>query len=246
MNQVLSKEELERYQRQIVLEGFGEAGQEKLKRTKVFIAGAGGLGSVIATYLAAAGVGSLCIADNDAVELSNLNRQILHWYEDIGKPKTEVAKAKLKRLNPDVKVEIITETINEANVIDFIGNAELILDALDNFPTRYILNKAALVRNIPFFHGAVHGFDGMVTTIIPRKTACLRCVFPSHPPPSTTPVIGVTPAIIGSIQATEAVKYIVGIGQLLTNRLLIFNGLSCKFNEVSLNRNPACPDCGDK
>lgn len=243
---MLSKEELERYQRQIILEGFGETGQEKLKKSKVFIAGAGGLGSVIAIYLAAVGVGSLRIADNDVVELSNLNRQILHWYEDIGKPKTEAAKIKLERLNPNVKVEIITGTITEANVIDFIGDAELILDALDNFPTRYILNKAALIRNIPFFHGAIHAFDGVTTTIIPKKTACLRCVFPSPPPSSIIPVIGVTPAIIGSIQATEAIKYVVGIGQLLTNRLLIFDGLSCKFNEVSLKRNPACPDCGDK
>jgi len=243
---VLSKEELERYQRQMMLEGFGEAGQEKLKQSTVFIAGAGGLGSAIAIYLAAAGVGSLRIVDNDVVELSNLNRQILHWYEDIGKPKTKAAKTKLECLNPNVKVEIITETITEANVIDFIGNAELILDALDNFPTRYILNKAAVIKNIPFFHGAINGFNGMVTTIIPKKTACLRCLFPSAPPSPTVPVIGVTPAIIGSIQATEAIKYVVGIGQLLTNRLLIFDGLSCKFNEVSLKRNQACPDCGDK
>lgn len=243
---MLSKEELERYQRQIMLEGFGEAGQEKLKQSKVFIAGAGGLGSAIAVYLAAAGVGSLRIVDNDIVELSNLNRQILHWNEDIGKPKTEVAKIKLECLNPNVKVEITTETITQTNAIDLIDNAELILDALDNFPVRYILNKAALVKNIPFFHGAIRGFDGMATTIIPKKTACLRCIFPNSPPSSTVPVIGVTPAIIGSIQATEAIKYIVGIGQLLTNRLLIFDGLSCKFNEVLLKRNPACPDCGDK
>lgn len=243
---MLSKEELERYQRQIMLEGFGEAGQEKLKQSKVFIAGAGGLGSAIALYLAAAGMGRLCIVDNDLVELSNLNRQILHWYEDIGKPKTETAKIKLERLNLNVKVEIVNKTITEANAISLIDNAELILDALDNFPVRYILNKAALIKNIPFLHGAVCGFDGVATTIIPKKTACLRCVFPNSPPSSNIPVIGVTPAIIGSIQAAEAIKYITGIGQLLTNRLLIFDGLSCKFNEVLLKRNPACPDCGDK
>jgi len=243
---VLSKEELERYKRQIVLEGFGEAGQEKLKGSKVFVAGAGGLGSAITMYLTVAGVGSLRIVDNDKVELSNLNRQVLHWDEDIGKPKVKIAQRKLKRLNPNIKVEVINETITEDSVIKLIGNSDLILDALDNYPTRYILNKAALVKNIPLFHGGVHGFDGVATTIIPGKTACLRCLFPSPPPSFNIPVIGVIPAIIGCIQATEAIKYIVGVGELLTNRLLFFDGLSTKFNEVSLKRNPNCPDCGDK
>lgn len=243
---MLSNEELERYQRQIVLEGFGEAGQEKLKGSRIFVAGAGGLGSAITIYLTVAGVGSLRIVDNDKVELSNLNRQILHWDEDIGKPKVKIAQKKLKRLNPNIEVEVMNKTITEDNVIELIGNSDLILDALDNYTTRYILNKAALVKNIPFFHGGVHGFDGVATTIIPGKTACLRCLFPSPPPSLNIPVIGVTPAIIGCIQANEAIKYIVGVGELLTNRLLFFDGLSTKFNEVSLKRNPNCPDCGDR
>lgn len=148
---MLSKEELERYQRQIVIDGFGEAGQEKLKRSKVFIAGAGGLGSAIAIYLAVAGVGNLRIVDDDRVELSNLNRQILHWDEDIGKLKTKVAKRKINYWNPNIKVEALNETITEANVNTLIGDSVLILDALDNYPTRYILNKAALTKHIPFF-----------------------------------------------------------------------------------------------
>lgn len=240
---MLSKEELERYQRQIVIDGFGEAGQEKLKRSKVFIAGAGGLGSAIAIYLAVAGVGNLRIVDNDRVELSNLNRQILHWDEDIGKPKTKVAKRKINYWNPNIKVEALNETITEANVNTLIGDSVLILDALDNYPTRYILNKAALTKHIPFFHGGIHGFDGLVTTIVPGKTACLRCIFPSPPPALNIPVIGVIPAIIGCIQTTEAIKYIVGIGELLTNRLLLFDGLTTRFEMVSIKKNPNCPDC---
>jgi len=235
---------LERYDRQIMIEGFGEEGQEKLKKARVFIAGAGGLGSPAAIYLAAAGVGSLRIVDRDKVELSNLNRQILHWEKDIGRTKTESAREKLERLNHDVQIEGIEETISKENVSELIDDCDLIVDALDNFPTRYLLNKTALERNIPLLHGGVYGFEGRAMTIIPGKTACFRCLYPKPPPPSKFPVIGVAPAVIGCIQATEAIKYIIGIGELLSNRLLVYEGLSLMFTEMKLKKNPNCEDCG--
>ena len=225
--------------------GVGEEGQEKLKKAKVFIAGAGGLGSVTATYLAAAGVGVIRVVDHDRVELSNLNRQVLHWDEDIGKKKVDSAVEKLKRLNLRVKVEAIEEMITEVNISQLVDGFDLIVDAMDNLPARYLLNKVAIERNIPFFHGAVHGFEGRAMTIIPGETACLRCVYRGAIIEGKFPVIGVTPGVIGCIQATEAIKCIVGIGQLLTNRLLIYDGLNMKFTEFSVKRDPNCEHCGD-
>jgi len=241
---MLTRDEWERYDRQIMIEGFGEEGQEKLKRAKVIIVGAGGLGSPVAIYLAAAGVGTIRIIDHDRVALSNLNRQVLHWDEDIGRRKVNSASEKLKRLNQGVKIEATEETITEANASQFVAGFDLIVDAMDNLPTRYILNKVALERNIPFFHGAVYGFEGRAMTIIPGETACLRCVYPEVIPARKFPVIGVTPAVIGCIQATEAIKYIVGIGELLTNRLLIFDGLGMKFTEFKVKKDPSCEHCG--
>jgi adenylyltransferase/sulfurtransferase len=238
---MLTKDELKRYERQISI--FGEDGQEKLKKAKVFIAGAGGLGSSISTYLTVAGVGKLRMVDNDIVALENLNRQILHWDNDIGKKKLESAAAKLKRMNPNVEVEVISETINKGNIDELVGDFDMIVDAMDNFAARYVLNKAALVKKIPLFHGAVHGFYGQATTIIPGKTACLRCIFPEAPPPTIPPVVGVTPGVIGCIQATEVIKYILGIGSLLENRLLMWDGLKAEMDEVPLEKNPRCEDC---
>lgn len=239
---MLTKDELKRYERQISI--FGEDGQEKLKKAKVFIAGAGGLGSSISTYLTVAGIGKLRMVDNDIVALENLNRQILHWDNDIGKKKLESAAAKLKRMNPNVEVEVISETINKGNIDELVGDFDMIVDAMDNFAARYVLNKAALVKKIPLFHGAVHGFYGQATTIIPGKTACLRCIFPEAPPPTIPPVVGVTPGVIGCIQATEVIKYILGIGSLLENRLLMWDGLKAEMDEVPLEKNPGCEDCG--
>jgi len=237
---MLTKDELERYDRQIMIDGFGEEGQEKLKRAKVFIAGAGGLGSTIALYLTVAGVGTIRIVDHDKVELSNLNRQILHWDKDVGRKKINSTLEKLEQINAGVKIEAIEETISESNVSQLVADSDLIVDAMDNLPTRYILNKTALERKIPFFHGAVRG----VTTIIPGQTACLMCIYRGHTPPQEKfPVIGVTPAVIGCIQATETVKYIVGIGELLTNRLLTFSGLDMKFTEFKVSRDPNCKHC---
>jgi len=241
---MLTAEELERYARQIIIGGFGEEGQEKLKKAKVFIAGAGGLGSPVSIYLVAAGVGTVRIVDHDEVELSNLNRQVLHWDEDIGKKKIDSASGKLKQLNQGIKIEAMEETITEANVLQLIADFDLIVDAMDNLATRYVLNKAALERNIPFFHGAVYGFEGRAMTIIPGQTACLMCVYRGHAPPGGKfPVIGVTPAVIGCIQATEVIKYIVGIGELLTDRLLVYDGLSLKFTEFKVKKDPNCEHC---
>jgi adenylyltransferase/sulfurtransferase len=241
---MLSREERERYDRQIMIGGFGQEGQERLKRARVFVAGAGGLGCAAATYLTAAGVGMLRIVDGDRVELSNLNRQVLHWDEDIGRGKGDSAAEKLGRLNREVKIEAIEEMITEANISQLVAGFDLIVDAMDNLPDRYLLNKVALEKNIPFFHGAVYSFEGRAMTIIPGETACLRCVYRGVIPGEKFPVIGVTPAVIGCIQATEVIKYIVGIGQLLTNKLLVYDGLNMKFTEFKLKRDPACEHCG--
>jgi adenylyltransferase/sulfurtransferase len=239
--EIITEEELRRYTRQLSL--IGEEGQEKLKRAKILIAGAGGLGSPIATYLALAGVGRIVIVDNDAVEVSNLNRQTLHWSSDVGRKKTTSAEEKTRAMNPYVEVETISCTIEESNVAGIVGDADLIVDALDNYLARYLLNRVAVKRHIPFFHGAVRGFHGQVMTIIPHQTACLRCVFPHSPPAETFPIIGVTPGVIGSIQATEVIKYITGQGELLTNKLLLWDGLSGETNVLHVKRNPSCPDC---
>ena len=244
---MLSEEELERYQRQIMLGGFGEEGQEKLKRARVFIAGAGGLGSPSAIYLAASGVGTIRIVDHDKVELSNLNRQILHWDEDINSRKADSAEAKLKKINPCVTIETIAENINKANIEKLVAGFDLIVDAMDNLPTRYLLNKTAINQGIPLFHGAVYGFEGRAMTIIPGKTACLNCVYHGATiPEEKFPVIGVTPGVIGCIQATEVIKYIVGLGELLTNRLLTYDALQMNFTELKIKKDPNCEHCGKK
>jgi adenylyltransferase/sulfurtransferase len=241
---MLNREERNRYDRQLRIEDLGEVGQEKLKRSKVFISGLGGLGSVITLYLTAVGVGVLRVVDEGEVELSNLNRQILYCDKDIGKKKAKVAKKVLERLNPYVKIEGIAERIKESNAVKLVEDSNVIIDALDNYATRYILNKVALRNRIPFFFGAVSGFRGMVTTLLPGETGCLRCIVPHPPPPSLFPIIGVTPAMIGCIQATEVIKYITGVGKLLSNRLLLFNGLNLKFDEITFKKNLNCPDCG--
>jgi len=241
---MLTTDERKRYDRQIMIRGLGEDGQEKLKRAKVIIAGSGGLGSAASTYLVAAGVGTIRIVDHDRVELSNLNRQVLHWDNDIGRNKADSAAEKLSQLNQGVKIEAMDEMINEANISRLVAGFDLIVDAMDNLPTRYLLNKAAIENNIPFVHGAVYGFEGRAMTIIPGKTACLRCVYRGLIPEEKFPVIGVTPAVIGCIQATEVIKYITGIGKLLTNRLLVYNGLNMKFREFKVKKDLNCEHCG--
>jgi molybdopterin/thiamine biosynthesis adenylyltransferase len=241
---MLTPDELNRYNRQILIEQIGPEGQEKLKRSRVAIAGVGGLGSPIAIYLTAAGIGRIRLIDHDRVSLSNLNRQILHWTEDVGKKKVLSAETKLQKLNSEVKIEAIEETITDTNVSQLLEGCEAIVDAMDNLPTRYILNRCAIEKKIPFFHGAIRGFEGRAMTILPGKTACLRCMYRGSVPEEKFPVIGVTPAVIGSIQATEVIKYLLGIGQLLTNRLLMYDGLEGLFTEFAVNRNPDCDHCG--
>lgn len=234
--------ELSRYDRQILL--FGEEGQERLKAAKVFIAGAGGLGCPVALYLAAAGVGEIRLADCDAVDRTNLNRQVLHWEKDLGRRKTDSAAEKLRLLNPDVRVTDLPATIDEANAAALVGDADLIIDALDNFETRYLLNRVALAKGIPFIHGAIRGFDGQATTIIPGKTACLRCIFPRAPPAEVFPAVGVTAGIIGMIQANEAIKFLLGMDGLLAGRLLIWSGATTEMESLPVERHPDCQDCG--
>ncbi len=242
---MLNSDELQRYDRQIMLPEIGPAGQEKLKSARVLVAGAGGLGSPICVYLAAAGVGMIRVVDHDRVDLSNLNRQVLHWNRDVGRRKVESAGEKLGNLNPDITLELLGETIGEENITQMTADVDLIVDAMDNLPTRYLLNRTAIERGIPFFHGAVYGFEGRAMTIIPGEGACLRCMYRGDVPAEKFPVIGVAPGVIGCIQATEVMKYILGVGDLLINTLLVYDGLSLEFTKFTVQRNPECDHCGE-
>jgi len=241
---MLTDDELERYDRQILLKGIGKEGQEKLKKAKVLIAGVGGLGCPAAMYLTVAGVGTIRLVDNDVVELSNLNRQVLHGEKDIGRNKVDSAAEKLKTLNKHVHIEPVAETITEKSISRLVDGCDLIVDAMDNLPARYILNKAAIDRRIPFFHGAVYGFEGRAMTVIPGKSACLWCVYRGRVAEGKFPVIGVAPALIGCIQATEVVKYLTGVGELLTDTLFIYDGLNLEFTKIAVQRDPDCAHCG--
>ena len=238
----MEKYTAEKYIRQIML--FGEEEQEKLQKAKVLVAGAGGLGSPISTYLAIAGIGKIILADFDSVELSNLNRQFLHHEKDIGREKLKSAEEKLLSLNPEIKVETIREKITDENAHSVVPPCDVIIDALDNFDTRHVLNRLAVERNIPLIHGAVSGYRGQVTTIIPGKTPCLCCIFPASFKKEVFPVLGTTPGVIRTIPANEAIKYLTGQGKLLENRLLLWDGLSCSFSELKINKTENCPVCG--
>jgi len=242
----LTEEEIERYDRQLKIKGWDVEGQKKLKGACVAVVGVGGLGSPTAIYLAAAGVGELILIDNDIVELNNLNRQILHWNQDIGVFKVKSAEKKLQKLNPNVKVKAIREELTEDNVTSLIKGAHVVVDALDNFKTRYILNEACVRLNIPLVHAGVYGFTGQLTTILPRKGPCLRCIFPKPPVEMEKfPIVGVTPGIIGSMEALEVIKLITGIGTPLVGRLLIFDGEDFTIEVVKIERDENCPICGE-
>jgi adenylyltransferase/sulfurtransferase len=225
---------------------FGEEGQEKLKSARVLVAGAGGLGSPAALCLAAAGIGTIRIVDHDTVDLSNLNRQVLHQDADCGRPKVESATDTLIRLNPDITVEPVHETITDETIRSLADGTDVIVDAMDNLATRLVLNREALRRGIPLVHGAVRGYFGQATTVIPGETACLSCFLPLAIEKEVFPVIGTTPAVIGSVQAGEVVRYLLGEGGLLANRLLLYEGDQCRFEEIQLARNPRCPGCGSR
>ena len=241
---MLSERERERYKRQILL--FGEEGQERLKEARILVAGAGGLGSPAAIYLAVAGVGTLTLVDSDVVDRTNLNRQILHADRDIGEKKIVSAREKLEELNPDISVRAIDARIDERNAGKLVGRSDGIVDAMDNYPTRYLLNRIALAKGIPLFHGAIRGMYGQATTIIPGKTPCLACIFPKPPPAEVFPVVGVTPGLIGTVQATEVLKFLLGMGELLAGRLFLWDGLQGQATEICVERDPACEACGDR
>lgn len=240
----LTDYERTRYHRQMLVAGWGTAGQAKLKSCSVFIAGAGGLGSPVSIYLAVAGVGEIRICDADTVELSNLNRQILHTDASAGEPKVRSAAKRLGALNPTIQIATLAEYLDQDNVGRIVGQPDLVVDCLDNFETRYLLNAHCIRHHIPFVHGAVHGMMGQVTFLYPPETPCLRCIFLQAPPPETFPVVGATPGIIGSIQALEALKFLTGVGTNLKGRLLFFDGAGMTVAEVGVKRTPSCPDCG--
>ena len=234
--------ELERYNRQIML--FGEEGQSKLKQATVLVAGLGGLGSPIAIYLAAAGIGKLKIVDFDNVDITNLNRQVLHYEKDITRMKVVSGQEKLQQLNPNIEIERVVTRIDENNIKSITEGIDVIVDAMDNYDTRFVLNSATVSKRIPLIHGAVSGLDGQVTTIIPGKSPCLKCLFTSTPPKEVFPILGTTAGIIGTIQANEVIKYITGKGELLVGQLLLWDGSSSGFEKISIMPNTNCDVCG--
>jgi molybdopterin/thiamine biosynthesis adenylyltransferase len=239
----LSENEKLLYQRQIGIESWDVEVQNKLKNTRVFVAGAGGLGSPVLFYLAAAGVGNITFCDSDAVELNNLNRQIIHSYESISIEKTESARQKLQALNPFINLYPIKAKITRRNARELVGDSVVIVDCLDNFKTRFILNDISIKNKIPFVHGGVEGFNGQVTFLHPGETACLGCIISPKEKKAKIPIVGVTAGIIGSIQATEVIKYITGIGENLKNRILFYDGKDMRFEVMNLKRNPRCKYC---
>jgi molybdopterin/thiamine biosynthesis adenylyltransferase len=232
-----------------MLKELGESGQEKLMGGRVLVIGAGGLGSPVVLYLAAAGVGTIGIADSDCVELSNLQRQIVHHTPDIGRPKVQSAAEKMTALNPDVTVVPFLERVHPDTVAGIMAGFDFVIDATDNFESKFMINDVCVKAGKPFSHGGILRFDGQTMTVQPGESACYRCIFPEHPEAeaavacSRAGVMGVLPGVIGTIQATEAIKCMLGIGELLTNRLLTYNALRMAFREIPVRRNPSCPVC---
>lgn len=242
--QSLSVRELERYDRQIRISEMGFEKQLKLKNSRVLVAGVGGLGGVAALYLTAAGIGLIRIVDDGVLELNNLNRQIIYSERDIGRLKVEAAAERLKSLNPDMVIEPIPQKITLENVDELLNGVDLVVDGLDNFKTRFIINDKCIEYGIPFIHGAVYSFEGRLMTIMPGESPCLRCLIPSLPPEyDTIPVIGPAPGVIGCLEALEAIKVITGIGKPLTNRILIFDGFNLDFTYLPVAKSPRCPVC---
>ena len=247
----LSDSQIERYSRHIILKEVGGKGQQKLLDARVLIIGAGGLGAPIALYLAAAGVGTIGIADADDVDLSNLQRQVIHFTPDIGKPKVVSAREKIEAINPDVRVRTYQEWISAANIREIIEEYDFVVDGTDNFAAKFLINDACVLAGKPYSHGGILQFVGQTITVLPGQSTCYRCIFPTPPPKDAIPtcsqagVIGVLPGVIGSLQATEAIKYNLGTGDLLTGRLLTYDALRMKFREVPINRNSRCPVCGE-
>lgn len=248
----LTEEQIERYSRQIILPEIGGVGQRKLLETRVLVIGCGGLGSPCAFYLAGAGVGKIGLVDSDAVELNNLQRQILHFTHNLGQPKVDSAKEKLQALNPDIEVVPYHLRLTSENIREVIEDYDFVVDGSDNFPTRYLVNDACVLSNKPFCHAGILRFDGQVITIIPLQGPCYRCLFPEPPPPGMVPscqeagILGAVAGVLGVIQATEVLKFALGKGELLIGKLLVFNALEMSFRKLTIQRNKQCPVCGDR
>ena len=253
MSTRLTTDQIERYSRQIMVPDIGGKGQIHLRRARVLVIGAGGLGSPAAFYLAAAGVGTLGIVDPDKVELSNLQRQILHATADIGRQKVESAKTKLNDLNPDVEIDIFAVRFEEDNAAEIAAGFDFIVDGSDNFETKFLVNDVAIRLDIAFSHAGIVRLQGQTMTVLPRKTACYRCLFQAPPPPEEmlncqqSGILGAVAGTLGTIQATEAVKYLAGFAEgLLTDRLLTYDAKAMKFHCVEVTRDPQCAACGEK
>lgn len=246
----LNEQQLERYSRHIILSDVGPEGQEKILNGKILIIGTGGLGAPAALYLAAAGVGTIGLVDGDKVDLSNLQRQVIHFTPDVDKPKVLSAKEKIEQINPDVNVVVHEQLAMASNIADLIKDYDFIIDGTDNFPAKFLINDACVFGKKPYSHGGILRFDGQTMTYVPGH-ACYRCVFGFAPPLDAVPscsqagVLGAVAGMLGTIQAAEALKFLVGKGELLTDRLLVFNALNMDFRNVKLKKSSKCPICGD-
>src|SRR6516225_8277708 len=248
----LSSQEIARYSRHLIMPEVGMEGQKRLKASSVLLIGAGGLGSPLGLYLAAAGVGRIGIVDFDVVDFSNLQRQVLHGTNDVGRPKLQSARDRLQAINPEVQVDLYETRLTSANALDILRPYDIIIDGTDNFPTRYLVNDACVLLNKPNVYGSIFRFDGQASVFHPPAGPCYRCLYPEPPPPGEVPscaeggVLGILPGLIGCIQATEAVKLILGKGEPLIGRLLQYDALQMAFREFKVRRNPNCPVCGDR
>ena len=241
----LSSTELERYDRQIRIKGLGKSGQLKLKKARVMVAGAGGLGCPAVLYLVAAGIGYVAVVDSENVELSNLNRQVLHWSDDIGRSKGVSLIEKLRQLNPEVTVKPFQKVITADNARRLVNGFAVVVDGLDNWRTRFLLNKACVKEKIPFVHAGVYSLYGQITTILPGKGPCLQCILPKIPPEEEKfPVLGATAGTLGLLEALETIKIITGLGEPLVGRMLHFDGETMSFQEIKVERRRDCPVCG--
>lgn len=247
-----SDDQIQRYSRHIILPEVGGKGQKRIREARVLVVGAGGLGSPAALYLGAAGVGTLGLIDGDVVDLSNLHRQVLHRTPDLGKPKVQSAREKIEQINPDVKVAVYQERLTAQNALALFKDYDIVLDGTDNFPSKFLINDACFFARKPLIHGGILRFDGQVFTVLPGRSACYRCIHRTPPPNGLIPtcqeagVLGVLAGVIGTIQATEALKLILGIGRPLTDRWLIYDALTQRFREARVRRQETCPLCGTR
>ncbi len=247
----LSNLEVERYSRHLIMPDVGMDGQLKLKAARVLCIGAGGLGSPVAMYLAAAGVGRIGLVDFDVVDYSNLQRQVIHGTPDVGRPKLDSARDRMLAINPEITVEAHSLALSSDNAFDVLKGYDIVVDGTDNFPTRYLVNDACVLLGIPNVYGSISQFEGQASVFATKGGPCYRCLYPEPPPPGLVPscaeggVLGILPGVIGTIQATEAVKLIIGVGEPLINRFMLYDALRMKFRELKLRRDPECPVCGD-